>query len=52
MALLKADPEEFKVISSFRVTEGAGPHWARPTIFNRTLLVRHGEALVAYKVKL
>jgi len=51
MALLKADPEEFKVISSFRVTEGAGPHWARPTIFNRTLLVRHGDALIAYNIK-
>ena len=52
MALLNADPEEFKVISTFRVTEGAGPHWARPSIFNRTLLVRHGDALLAYKVKL
>lgn len=51
MALVKADPEEFKVISSFRVTEGAGPHWARPTIFNQVLLVRHGEVLVGYKVK-
>lgn len=52
LALVKADPEEFKVISSFRVTEGAGPHWARPTIFNQVLLVRHGEVLIGYKVKL
>ncbi len=51
MALVKADPEEFKLISSFRVTEGAGPHWARPTIFNRTLLVRHGDVLLAYNIK-
>ncbi len=51
MALVKADPEEFKVTSSFRITEGAGPHWARPTIFNQILLVRHGEVLIAYKVK-
>jgi outer membrane protein assembly factor BamB len=50
MALVKADPEAFEVISTFKVSEGAGPHWARPTIFNQMLLVRHGEVLVAYKL--
>lgn len=50
MALAEADPEEFKVVSSFRVTQGAGPHWARPTIYNRVLLVRHGDVLIAYRV--
>jgi outer membrane protein assembly factor BamB len=50
MALVKADPKEFKVVSSFRVTEGAGPHWARPSIYNGMLLVRHGESLVSYKI--
>ncbi len=50
MALVKADPKEFQIISSFRIREGKGPHWARPTIFNRMLLVRHGDVLVAYDV--
>jgi outer membrane protein assembly factor BamB len=50
MALVKADPEAFEVISSFRVSEGVGPHWARPTIFNQMMLVRHGEVLIAYKL--
>lgn len=50
MALVKADPKAFEVISSFRVTEGAGPHWARPTIYNQMLLVRRGDVLIAYKV--
>jgi len=50
MALVKADPEAFEVISTFKVSEGAGPHWARPTIFNQMLLVRRGEVLVAYKL--
>jgi len=50
MALVEADPEEFKLVSSFRVTQGAGPHWARPTIYNRVLLVRHGDVLIAYEV--
>ncbi|MCK5694381.1 MAG: PQQ-like beta-propeller repeat protein [Bacteroidales bacterium] len=52
MALVKADPEAFEVISTFKVSEGAGPHWARPTIFNQVLYVRHGEVLVAYNIKL
>ncbi len=50
LALVKADPDGFEVISSFRVTEGNGPHWARPVIYNGMLLVRHGEVLMAYKI--
>lgn len=51
MALVRADPGEFKVISSFRVEEGMGPHWARPTIYSGMLLVRHGDVLMAYDIR-
>jgi outer membrane protein assembly factor BamB len=51
LGLAKADPEEFKLISSFRHQQGAGAHWARPTIFNQVLFVRHGETLTAYDIK-
>lgn len=51
IALVKADPGEFSVISSFRVKEGTGPHWARPSIYKGMLLVRHGESLVSYRVR-
>ncbi len=51
MAIVKADPEEFKVVSSFRITEGKGPYWSRPAIYNQMLLVRHGEVLVGYSLK-
>lgn len=51
MGLVKADPDGFEVISSFRVTEGVGPHWSRPAIYNGMLLVRHGKVLVAYDIK-
>jgi outer membrane protein assembly factor BamB len=50
MALVKANPKEFEVISSFRVDEGVGPHWARPSIYLGMLLVRHGDALTAYQI--
>jgi outer membrane protein assembly factor BamB len=51
MALVSADPDEFNIISSFRVTEGSGPHWARPSIYQGILLVRHGENLIGYSIK-
>ncbi|MCP4312323.1 MAG: PQQ-binding-like beta-propeller repeat protein [Bacteroidetes bacterium] len=50
MALVKADPDEFEVISTYKVKDGKGPHWARPAIFNQMLLVRHGDVLVSYKL--
>ncbi len=51
MALVKADPKEFKVTSTFRVTIGSGPHWARPSIYYGKLLVRHGDYLIAYNIR-
>jgi outer membrane protein assembly factor BamB len=50
IALVKADPKEFKVISSFKVKGGTGPHWARPSIYYGMLLVRHGDVLISYKI--
>ena len=50
MALVKANPEKFDLISSFQVKQGAGPHWARPAIYFGKLLVRHGDVLLAYNI--
>jgi outer membrane protein assembly factor BamB len=51
LGLAKADPLKFDLVSSFRHNEGAGAHWARPTIFNQVLFLRHGETLTAYDIK-
>ena len=51
MALVRADPGSFQVVSSFRVEEGNGPFWARPTIYHGMLLVRHGEKVIAYDIR-
>jgi len=51
MALVKADPKEFKITSTFQVKYGTGPHWAHPSIYYGMLLVRHGDYLVAYKIR-
>lgn len=50
MALVKATEKKFEIISSFKVSHGKGPHWARPSIYNGMLLVRHGDTLVAYDI--
>jgi len=51
LALVKADPSGFDVVSQTRVTLGSEQHWAHPVIYNGVLYVRHGKALIAYKVK-
>ena len=51
MALVKAAPEKFDLISKFSITWGTGTHWAHPVIYQGVLYVRHGDALMAYKIK-
>jgi len=50
VALVKASPRGFDIVSTFRVTEGDGQHWAHPAISNGWLYIRHGNALMAYDV--
>ncbi len=52
IALVKANPEKFELISSFKVTQGnGGPFWAHPVIYNGVLYLRHTNALMAYSIK-
>jgi len=51
MALVKASPEKFEIISKFMITKGTEQHWAHPVIYKGVLYVRHGDSLMAYKIK-
>jgi outer membrane protein assembly factor BamB len=52
VGLVKATPEKFDLISSFKVTLGkTGPFWAHPVIRNGVLYLRHTNALMAYAIK-
>ena len=51
LALVEPTPEDFKIVSSFRITKGSGPHWTQPVIHDGVLYIRHGDALMAYKVR-
>lgn len=50
LALVDANPKEFKVISKTRVSLGTSFHWAHPVVNNGVLYVRHGNTLIAYKI--
>ena len=51
LALVKPGPDGFNILSKTRVALGSGQHWAHPVIHNGLLLVRHGNTLIAYKIK-
>jgi len=50
VALVKPNPKEFEVVSSFRIKKGSGPHWAHPVIKNGCLYIRHGDVLMVYGI--
>ena len=51
MALVKATPEKFDIVSQFPITLGTEQHWAHPVIANGIMYVRHGNTLMAYQIK-
>jgi len=50
VGLVKPDPDGFNVISQFKITKGAGTHWAHPYIDDQKLLIRHGDVLMVYDI--
>ncbi len=51
VALVKATPEGFEPISSFKITKGKGKFWAHPSISDGRLYIRHGEYMMVYDIK-
>jgi outer membrane protein assembly factor BamB len=51
MAIVKPTPDKLELISKFPITMGTDQHWAHPVIYKGVLYVRHGDALMAYKVR-
>jgi len=50
IALVKATPEGFEPVNSFKVPLGKGPHWSHLVIKDKILYVRHMNALMAYSI--
>jgi len=51
VALVKPDPQNFEVISSFKLQGGTGSFWSHPFIANGKMYLRHGDVLFVYNIK-
>ena len=51
VGLVRATPDGFQVVSSFKVTKGKGKFWAHPSISDGRLYLRHGQHMLVYDIK-
>lgn len=51
VGLVNPQPENFEVVSSFKLNGGSGPFWSHPFITNGKLYLRHGDVLFVYNIK-
>ena len=51
VALVEPSTDSLNVVSSFKIEDGAGPHWAHPAIYNGNLFIRHGDVLMVYDIQ-
>jgi len=51
LALVNPTPEKFDLVSKTTVEKGSEQHWAHPVIHRGVLYLRHGKALIAYRIK-
>jgi outer membrane protein assembly factor BamB len=51
VALVEPSSDSLKIISTFKVDGGIGPHWAHPAIYDGKLFIRHGDVLMIYDIK-
>lgn len=49
--LAEAKPSAFNIVSQTKVELGTNQHWAHPVVNKGRLFVRHGNTLIAYKIK-
>ncbi len=51
VSLISPDADKMKMISTFKITKGSAEHFSHPVIANGVYYIRHGKALMAYKIK-
>ena len=50
LSLISHSKDKLNIVSRFNITKGTDQHWAHPVIYQGTLYVRRGEAVMAYKI--
>ncbi|MDZ4818701.1 MAG: PQQ-binding-like beta-propeller repeat protein [Planctomycetota bacterium] len=51
MALIPADPKEYKLTSSFKIPDSSKPSWPHPVIVGGRLYIREQDQLLVYRIK-
>lgn len=51
MALIKADPEKYELVSHFKLASVKGKSWPHPVIVDGKLFIRDQESLLCYDIK-
>jgi len=49
--LVNYEQEKLEVVGELKVKEGTGQHFSHPVVANGVMYIRHGDALMAYRVK-
>lgn len=50
VALVEPSVDSLKIVSTFKIEHGVGPHWAHPSIYDGKLFIRHGDVLMIYDI--
>lgn len=51
VALVEPSTDSLKIVSTFKIEDGTGLHWAHPSVYNKKLFIRHGDVLMIYDIK-
>jgi outer membrane protein assembly factor BamB len=51
VGLMRPSSEKCEIVSSFKVSQGDGPHWAHLVVAQGMLFLRHGTTLLCYALK-
>jgi len=49
--LVNYEQDQLETAGQFKVKEGSGQHFSHPVVANGVMYIRHGDALVAYRIK-
>ena len=49
--LVNYEQEKLESAGQFKVKEGTGQHFSHPVVANGVMYIRHGNALMAYRIK-
>lgn len=49
--LVDYEQRQFEAAGEFKVKEGSGHHFSHPVVANGVMYIRHGDALMAYRIK-